>query len=303
MLNLNEFVTFVTVTETGSFSLAAEKLEVSKALVSKHIGDLERSLGVKLLHRTTRKLGLTPAGAVFYERCRELLDHVDHARGELERFRDAPGGVVRISSALSFGRLHLVPAIARFIKRYPEVSIELNLTDKFVDLVTDGADVVIRSAEEPRLLSLVARKIAPLRWILCATPAYLAQHGTPATPADLADHNCLVYRRNTRGEWSFTGPQGEEVVRVRGNYRANNADGVLEGTLQDLGIAALPTMAVAGHLRDGRLAQLLPEYRLPGQSIYAAMLPNPSTAHAVQAFIRFLEEEFGETPDWDAGIP
>lgn len=302
MLNLNEFVTFVTVTDAGSFSNAAEKLDVSKALVSKHIGDLERSLGVKLLHRTTRKLGLTAAGAVFYERCRELIDHVDNARSQLERFRQAPGGVVRISAALCFGRLHLVPAIARFVKRHPEVSIEINLTDKFVDLITTGADVVIRSAEEPRLLSLVARKLAPLRWILCAAPAYLEEHGTPRRPRDLAAHNCLVYCRNTRGEWTFDGPQGAETARVRGNYRANNADGVLEGVLQNLGIAALPTMAVSSHLRDGRLVQLLPEYRLPEQAVYAAYLPNPTIAHAVQTFIRFLEEEFGEQPYWDAGI-
>ena len=299
MLDLNEFVTFATVTDTGSFSRAAEKLEVSKALVSKHIGDLEHSLGVKLLNRTTRKIGLTPAGAVFYERCRQMITHADIARQELERFRKTPGGTIKVSSAISFGRLHLVPAIARFLAMCPDISIEIDLTDRFADLITSGADVVIRSAEEPRLLSLVARKVAPLRFLMCATPAYLSRHPTPVRPADLAGHNCLVYSTNARSEWVFQGPQGEEVVRVKGNYRANNADGVLQGTLLGLGVASIPSMAAAEHIRAGRLVRLLPQYRLPEKTLYAAYLPNPTMAQCVQTFVHFLVGQFGDHPSWD----
>ena len=302
MLDLNEFVTFATVTDTGSFSRAAEKLEISKALVSKHIGDLEHSLGVKLLNRTTRKVGLTAAGAVFYERCRQLIAHADIARQELERFRKTPGGTIKVSSAISFGRLHLVPAIARFLEKYPDISVELDLTDRFADLITSGADVVIRSAEQPRLLSLVARKVAPLRFLMCATPAYLARHPTPRTPSDLAQHNCLVYSTNARSEWIFDGPDGQEVVRVKGNYRANNADGVLQGTLLGLGVAAIPSMAAGEHIRAGRLVRMLPQHRLPEKTLYAAYLPNPTMAQCVQTFVHFLVERFGEHPSWDDGL-
>jgi DNA-binding transcriptional LysR family regulator len=302
MLDLNEFVTFATVTETGSFSRAAERLEISKALVSRHIGDLEHSLGVKLLNRTTRKIGLTAAGAVFYERCQQLIAHADNARHELERFRVTPGGSIKVSSAISFGRLHLAPAIARFLNTYPDMSVELDLTDRFADLVTGGADVVIRSAEEPRLLSLVARKVAPLRWITCATPAYLDRHDTPRTPHDLTRHNCIVYSTNPRGEWSFDGPQGVELIRVRGNYKANNADGVLHGVLQGLGVAVVPCMAAAEYLNAGRLVRLLPEYLLPEKTLYAAYLPNPTMAQCVQTFVRFLVDQFGDHPYWEHGL-
>lgn len=302
MLDLNEFVTFATVTDTGSFSRAAEKLGISKALASRHIVDLEHSLGVKLLNRTTRKIGLTAAGTVFYERCQQLIAQADQARHELERFRSMPGGTIKVSSAISFGRLHLVPAIARFLKAYPDISVELDLTDRFADLVTGGADVVIRSAEEPRLLSLVARRVAPLRWIMCATPAYLSTHATPRTPHDLISHNCIVYSTNPRSEWTFHGPEGTEVVRVKGNYRANNADGVLHGVLQGLGVAAVPCMTAAEHLRAGRLVRLLPDYALPEKTLYAAYLPNPTMAQCVQTFVRFLVDEFGDPPYWEEGL-
>ena len=302
MLDLNEFVTFATVTETGSFSRAAERLSVSKALVSKHIGDLEHSLGVKLLNRTTRKIGLTSAGALFYERCRQLIADADVARQELERFRKTPGGTIKVSSAISFGRLHLVPAIARFLKRYPGIGIELDLSERFADLVTSGADVVIRSAEEPKLLSLVARRVAPMRWVLCATPRYLSSHREVRTPTDLVEHNCIVYSTNARSEWTFHGPGGVETVRVRGNYRANNADGVMQGALLDLGIAALPSMAAASQLREGRLVRLLPAYALPEKTLYAAYLPNPTMAQCVQTFVHFLVDEFGDHPYWDEGL-
>jgi len=303
MLNLNEFVTFCAIADTGSFSQAAEKLQISKALVSKHLFDLEQSLGVKLMHRTTRKVGLTAAGTVFYERCQQLLQEAGSMVQEIKRFRTSPGGHIKVSSAIMFGRRQLAPLIAEFLRQYPDVSVELTLTDRFADLITEGQDVVIRTAEEPRLLSLVARPLVPWRWVLCASPSYLGQYPMPRAPQDLAEHNCLLYMSNTRGEWRFIDAGGTgTTVRIKGNFKANNADGVLQGALAGLGVAAITTMAAADEIRAGRLVRLLPEYRMPEGVLYASYLPNPTMAQCVQAFVRFLETEFDNQAPWEHGL-
>jgi len=302
VINLNELPTFATIVEAGSFSGGAEKLGISKALATKHVADLEQALGVKLMHRTTRKLGLTAAGAMFHERCRALIAQAETAVHEVEQFRSDPGGHIKVSAAIAFGRLHLVPLIARFLAKHPQISVELNLTDRFADLVTSGEDVVIRTADEPRLLSLVARPLAPWRWILCASPDYLARHGTPETPAQLRDHNCLLYCSNTGGTWHFSGANDNETVRVRGNFKANTADAVLQATLQGMGIAAITTMAAAEEVRAGRLVRLLPQYRLPEGMVYASYLPNPTMKQCVQTFVHFLASEFGDEPYWERGL-
>jgi DNA-binding transcriptional LysR family regulator len=302
MVNLNEFVTFVAIAEAGSFSAAADRLGVSKALVTKHLADLELSLGVKLMNRTTRKAGLTAAGDLFYERCKHLLAQAESAVNDMEQFRASPVGNVKVSAAIAFGRLHLVPLIARFLQRNPGTTVELHLTDRFADLVTSGEDVVIRTAEEPRLLSLVARPLAPWRWVLCAAPSYLRQHEAPREPQDLADHNCILYSSNVEGAWTFVGPGGGRKVRVRGNFKANNADGVLQATLQGLGVAAIATMAAAEELRAGRLVRLLPGWQLPAGVLYASSLPNPTMPRCVQGFIEFLQTELSGEPAWDEGL-
>jgi DNA-binding transcriptional LysR family regulator len=303
MINLNEFVTFSAIADAGSFSVAAEKLGISKALATKHVADLEHTLGVKLMHRTTRKIGLTTAGAVFHERCKHLLTEAEGAVHELEQFRNAPGGHIKVSAAIAFGRLHLVPLIARFLERHPDISVELNLTDRFADLITGGEDVVIRAAEEPRLLSLVARRLVPWRWVVCAAPSYLGRHPPPLVPQDLSRHNCIVYCSNTQGEWKFSSAAGCETVGVKGNFKANNADGVLQATLAGLGVAAITTMAAAEDIRAGRLIRLLPDYLLPEGVMYASYLPNPTMAQCVHTFVRFLETEFGNEPHWERGLP
>lgn len=302
MLNLNEFTTFVTIADAGSFSSGAERLGISRPLATKHVADLENMLGVKLMHRSTRKLGLTSAGTLFYERCKRLVSDAQHAVHELEQFRRAPGGCVKVSAAIAFGRLHLVPVITRFLAQYPDVSVELNLTDKFADLITGGDDVVIRTAREPRLLSLVARPLVPWRWVLCAAPSYLARNPAPVTPRDLARHNCIVYCSNAQGEWTFQHGKDQETVRVKGNFKANNADGVLQATLAGLGVAAITTMAAADEIRAGRLVRLLPDHVLPEGVMYAAYLPNPTMASCVQTFVRFLEAAFAQGPYWERGL-
>ena len=165
---------------------------------------------------------------------------------EIKRFRTSPAGHIKVSSAIAFGRRQLAPLIASFLQQYPDVSVELTLTDRFADLITEGQDVVIRAAQEPRLLSLVARRLVPWRWVLCAAPSYLDKHPTPRVPQDLAEHNCLLYTSNPRGEWKFTrAGEAEAIVRVKGNFKANNADGVLQGALAGLGEQALARQAVS----------------------------------------------------------
>jgi DNA-binding transcriptional LysR family regulator len=302
MINLNEFVTFARIVEAGSFSAGAEKLGISKALATRHVADLEQMLGVKLMHRTTRKLGLTVAGTFFYERCRQLLCQAESAVHDLEQLRAAPGGHIKVSSAIAFGRLHLIPLTSRFLALYPGITIDLHLTDRFADLITSGEDVVIRTAEEPRLQSLVARPLAPWRWILCAAPRYLEERGMPHAPGELAQHNCILYSNNLDSAWKFTGPEGELVVRVRGNFMANSADGVLQAALQGLGIAALPTMAAAEEVKAGRLVRLLPGYRMPEGTLYASYLPNPTMPQCVQTFVQYLTSELGNAPYWDSAL-
>ncbi|ARP81282.1 hypothetical protein CAL12_10795 [Bordetella genomosp. 8] len=302
MLDLNEFLTFSVIAEEKSFSRAAEKLGISKALASKHVADLEHALGVKLLHRTTRKIGLTTAGALFYERCRQLVAHAEDARHEIEQFRSSPGGLIRVSSAMAFGRRHLVPAITRFLEQYPDISIDLDLSQQFPDLITAGADIVIRQADEPLLVSLVARRLAPVRWVACASPGYLARHRTPSVPADLAGHNCLVYFVNSKGEWVFSGAGGVHTVRPKGNFKANSADAVLHAALGNLGIGVVPTFAAGDALRSGELVRVLPDYHLPDRGLYAAYLPNPTMARSMRLFVDFLREHFGDRPYWDDGL-
>ncbi len=302
-MNLNEFVTFAAVADAGSFSAAAEKLGISKPLATRHVADLEHALGIKLMHRTTRKVGLTAAGVVFYERCRQLIADAEGAVHELDQFRNSPSGDIKVSAAIAFGRLYIAPLIARFLESHADISVELNLTDRFADLITGGEDVVIRTADEPRLLSLVARRLVPWRWVLCAAPAYLARHPAPLTPQELVRHNCIVYCSNTQSEWKFRGAHGEETIAVKGNFKANNADGVLQATLAGLGVAAITTMAAAAEIRAGRLVRLLPDYLLPEGVMYASYLPNPTMAQCVQTFVRFLEAEFCGDPYWESDLP
>jgi len=200
--------------------------------------------------------------------------------------------------------MHLVPAIAKFMRRHPNVRIDLDLSQKFADLVAGGADVVIRQAEEPRLQAMVARKLAPLRWVLCASPSYLSRCPVPPSPTDLARHECLTYPSNARGEWTFSEQGGAPVVaRVSGSYRASNADGALKAALAGLGVAALPTFAAAAHLHLGALVRLLPHWRLPERVLYAVWLPGPNLPQRVQALVRFLGERLGAMPARDRDLP
>jgi LysR family transcriptional regulator, regulator for bpeEF and oprC len=298
MRDLNAFATFAAIVDTASFSRAAERLGISKALASKQVAQLEDELGVKLLRRTTRKIGLTTAGELFYERCVEMLAHAEGARHEIQRYNTEPGGLVKVSAVLSFGRRYLVRAIAAFLHAHPRMRVQYE-SGAFIDLISGRADVVIRTAEEQQLQSLVARKLARLRWVVCAAPSYLQGHSPPQRPEDLLQHNCVVYVSNARGEWVFNGPAGHVSVKVGGNFKANNADAVAEAAAAGVGVAIVPLFACADHIRNGQLVRLLADYELPETTVYAVYLPDRNLPQPIQLFVHFLSQYFGSEPYWD----
>src|SRR4029077_3364514 len=230
MDRMSSMAAFTKVVGAGSFSAAAREMQVSQALVTKQIQELEDWLGARLLNRTTRRLNLTEVGSGFYERCMRILDAVEEARSAAGALQTLPRGRLQINAPVSFGLLHLAPVVTEFLKLYPDVSVEMLVNDRVVDLLEGKFDVVVRIGR-PRASSLVARRIAPIRLAVCAAPEYLARHGVPRTPDDLASQNCLEYTYfESRGEWRLLDSRGAEiVVPVSGRYLANNAD-VLRST-------------------------------------------------------------------------
>lgn len=299
MRDLNALATFVAVVDAGSYTLAADRCGISKALATRHIQELEESLGVKLLNRSTRKLGLTLAGERFYERCARIVADAGDAVRDVEELARGSHGLIRISTAITFGRLHLLPAVSEFLQRNPSIQIDVHLSERFADLISGNADLVVRLAEAPRLSNLVARRLAPCRWIVVASPAYLAAHGVPTAPRDLLGRNCLVYDRPKGGEWRFRGREGEVTVNVAGNLRANVAEGLVDAAVAGVGIAALPSFAASEHLATGRLVQLLGDYKLPESTLYAVFLPDRRLPERIRNFVQFLADRFAPDPYWD----
>jgi len=292
---------FAKVVETASFTAAAEKLGLSRAQVSKAVIDLERDLGARLLERTTRRVKVNEVGAAYYERAVRILAELDEADAAVRRLQDAPRGILRVSAPLSFAILHLKPVVTAFLAANPEVSLSLTLGDRFVDLIDEGFDLAIRIAQ-PESSSLIARKIAPARRVLCAAPKYLAQHGRPRTPADLARHRFLPYATGPAArheDWRLNGPDGEHVIRVTGPLASNNGDMLHCAASDGLGIALLPTFIVGPDLQTGVLEVVLPDYTPAELGIYAVYPPNRQLAAKVRAFIDLLAAHFGPRPHWD----
>lgn len=291
---------FVTVAETGGFSPAAKLLGISKSAVSKRVTLLELQLGVKLLHRTTRKLSLTEAGEHFYEHARIAYKSAKDAQDAVLQLQGEPRGRLRINAPMSFGRLHLAPLIPVFMKRYPEISIDMILDDKVVDLVGEGFDIAIRGGDLPDT-SLIARKLAPLKSVLCASPSYLKEFGEPTELEQLSAHNCLIftYSRDVK-EWGFIKDNHLHTIEVKGNYQVNNSEALREALLQGVGIGRLPTFVAGPDIEAGKLIPLFEEYQMPAKSIYAVFPERQFMPAKVRAFIDFAIEYFGgDTPYWD----
>jgi len=300
MDSLTDIAVFVQVVESGSFTVAAERLDISKSVVSKYVTRLEEQLGARLLNRTTRRLSLTEVGRVFYERSRAGLADIKEAKDEVSRLQSEPRGTLRINAPMSFGILHIAPALPEFLKLYPDVTVDMNLEDKKVNVIGGGFDISVRISELPDS-SLVARRLAPCRHTIVATPAYLERYGTPRKPEDLLDHNIITYRyQESSLEWHFKAPDNKLThVSVSGSMKMNNSLAIREALLKGAGITRTPTFVIGRDIQEGRLVKLFRDYEIFEMTIFLVYPQKRYLSPKVRAFIDFMAKRITETPYWD----
>jgi DNA-binding transcriptional LysR family regulator len=299
MDRFQEMKTFVAVVTEGSFVRGSEVLNLSKTAVSRLVGDLEDRLGSRLLHRTTRKLSLTQEGEVFLERCKDLLDGLDEAEAELSSHSGEVIGQLRVNVPVTFGLLHLAPLWPRFMELHPKLKLEVALADRLVDLVEEGYDLAVRIARLPSS-SLVSRRLAATRLVLCASPEYLRRHGTPAHPSEIARHSVIAYTLLATGDhWEFEGPDGTVGVRVQPRMRTNSGDTCCAAAVGHLGIVLQPSFLVGPLLASGQLVEVLAQYRSIELGIFALYPSRKHLTLKVRALIDHLVEAF-RTPAWPA---
>ena len=295
---------FARVAALGSLSAAARSLGLSQTMVTKHVGAIEARLGVKLLHRTTRKLTLTEAGRRYLDSAERILAELAEADASATAERLDVSGTLRLNAPVSFGVRELVPRLTGFFRQYPSLTVDVGLSDRMVDLVEEGWDMAVRIGVL-RDQTMIARRLAPCRLLLAASPAYLAERGIPRTLADLARHNCLVYTlAQTIGvdQWMF-GHDGQTAGPIRGNLRASNGDALVAAAVADQGLIYQPTFLVGDDLRAGRLVAVhldVPPAELPG--IFAVYPRNRKPPAKVRAIVDFLAQTFGPTPPWDRDL-
>ena len=293
---------FVRVAETGSFSEAARRLGLSKSMISRQVSSLETELGVRLLHRTTRSLSPTEAGRAYLERCQRILADLDEANQLVSQLQTTPRGRLRVSAPLSFGIGHLSSALPGFLERYPEIELDMNMTDRHVDLVEEGWDVAVRIG---RLAdsSLICRRLAPIRRLAAAAPSYLERQGTPLAPQDLEGHDCLTHGNMVSFEWRFVSSENQPLpVAVHGRFHADNGDVLRDMAVAGVGIVMLPTFFLGDDIRAGRLVPLLGAYIPLDVSLNAVYPHGRHLSPKVRAFVDYLAECFGPEPYWDRDI-
>jgi DNA-binding transcriptional LysR family regulator len=290
---------FSKVVEAGSFVRGAEKLGMSTTSVSRLIAELEEHLGTRLLQRTTRRLHLTDAGHRFIERATQLLTDLQEAEAEVGSATTTPRGRLRISVPLTFGVRHLANLFPRYRMKYPEVELEVHATDRRVDLIEEGFDLALRlSLEIPP--TYVARRLTVVRLVVCAAPDYLKRHGTPRTPQDLAEHNCLTLPSGGfEGRWPLEGVDGVVTVRVSGDFRADSGDLLRSAALAAQGIIMLPTFIIGDDLARGDLVPLLPKWRPPYTDAVIIYPTRRFVSAKVHTFTEFMQQEFAGDPSWD----
>lgn len=299
MNRLFEAEVFVRVVEDGSLTAAAKRLGMTTSYASKLVTRLEERLGARLLVRTTRKLTLTETGKAYYERCTEAIRGLEEAELLATDSQQAPRGTLRVSLPSAFGTLFVTGAIAEFKARWPALTLELVFLDRQVDLIGEGFDVALRVGElgDTRL---IARRLATADRVVCASPAYLEQRGTPREPEELAGHECLLYAHHAvPSRWKLQGPRGDIEVEVAGHMVANHGAMLVEAAAQGLGVVFVPAFLAAGELRAGRLRCLLPGWRWP-MGVFAVYPPAPRVPAKTRALVDFLVERL-RTPPW-AGV-
>lgn len=290
---------FVKVVTSGSYSEAGRALGLTRSAVSKAVMELEQVLGARLLDRTTRRVGPTEAGLSYYERCVDILARIEETELQVSRLHDEPRGVLKLNAPMSFGMRYFAPAVGDFMKRHPDLKIELTLNDRFIDPIEEGVDVTVRIAQLSDS-SLMARKLAPAKRVLVASPGYLEAHGRPLHPDDLEKHRCLNYGHTTTLQrWQLT-QAGETIyVPIHSVLCANNGDVLRDMAILGHGITLLPTFLVGPDIADGRLQELLPEYPPTDLAIYALYAPSRYLAAKTRLLIDFLVRRFGDSPEWD----
>lgn len=300
MDTLDGMRTFVTVVQEGSFSAAARRLDRSPQLVSKHVAQLEKYLGTRLLNRSTRRLSLTEAGTAYAGRARVILDEIDDMEGAVTGMTARAQGTLRVNAPMSFGISELSAVIADYQREQPDVDVDLTLNDRVIDVVAEGFDVAVRIGQL-RESALIARKLAPVDLVLCAAPAYLERHGEPASPDDLAGHNCLAYAYAAeRREWAFERDGRQVRVPVRGNFRANNGDALCRAAVAGAGVILQPAFIVDHDLRRDALRPLLDAWHTPALGVYAVFAHRQFLSAKVRTFVDFLAARYAGKAGSDA---
>ena len=289
--------TFVKVVESEGFSAAARALGISPSMATTHVRSLEEHLGVRLLNRSTRRVSLTEAGQTYYERCLQILAEVEDADRVAQALQSTPRGTLRLNTSVAIPPF-LAPVIAEFVTLYPDVSINLTMTDRMIDLVEEGFDLAVRNMLIPDS-SLIVRRVASYRFVVCGAPSYFATRGVPKQPADLVQHNCLIYSHSAWGnEWRFAGPDGEQSVPVSGNLQANSDNALRLAAVHGQGLALAPTFLVADEIKSGRLVPVLSRFLQTEHAINAVYPHRHHLSAKVRSFIDLLAKHFRADPAW-----
>ena len=289
-MNLDDVRLFVRVAALNNISLAGKELNLSPAVSSAHMNKLEADLGVRLIHRTTRRVSLTEEGEAFLPHAAELLESIEMARAAVGAGSIEPQGKLRVAAPASFGRMHLVPALNEFLRAYPQLRIDLHLSDSVMDMVEGGFDIAIRDAAM-KSSSLVARKLARVKRILCASPDYLAEYGTPQTPDELVNHHCV----NMIGleSWVFDTPNGPQTIHTKNRLRTDNGEAARDACINGVGITQSSLWCCQQSLKSGELVEVLPSYPLITDTAIWAIYPSSRLlAPKVRAFIDFFASRF-----------
>jgi DNA-binding transcriptional LysR family regulator len=303
MDTLDGMRTYVAVVTEGSFAGAAGRLGMSPQLVSKYVAQLESRLGARLLNRSTRRVSITEVGQAYFERCQQVLADIDEMESAIGESAVAACGTLRINAPMSFGTLHLSQAIADYQKTQPDVSVDLTLDDRVVDIVSEGFDLAIRITDLDES-SLVARKLAPVRMVVCGSPDYLRRRGVPETPNELETHHCLGYAYwSGRNRWRFEANGKVLDVKITGRFSANNGDALRLAAIAGTGLALQPTFIVGNDIRAGRLRPVLENFSIKGLDVYAVYAHRQYLTGKVRTFVDFLAGYFGSPPYWDTADP
>lgn len=295
MEHLSDIAVFIRIVDTGSFTATAEALGLTQSTVSKSVSRLEERFGTRLLNRSTRKFSLTEAGSMLYERGKRALVEIEEVEVEVGRLQTEPRGMLRVSAPTSFGALHLAPILPAFLERYPALTIDLQLDDRQIDLLEEGFDCAIR-IKELGDSTLVAKRLAPCRQVICAAPEYLRRHGRPRTPEELKRHPVLIYTyRASLGEWILRGPNGETTkIETSARLSSNSGIALTQAALSGFGIVVPPKFYITKELERGRLEVILEDHTvLPALNIYVIYPERRYLSPKIRAFVDFLDEQIG----------